>query len=207
MPENLISPGLPPMQLAVSRVCDANKCGKCGEELEDAPARRAIARLTEALVTRGHEEELTKSRVETWRARGDRGSPGTHMTYYFAAPDQSIMTPGLTNALEAFERLYGAPTTPKMSIEQVTSVRRREADVRRREDHGDASENDIGLGKLLEKLETEGYPSVDLTGWSAKKRKSGAWCFRAPRLPTTFECLGRGHVGKTGGASPPENRS
>jgi len=45
------------------------------------------------------------------------------------------------------------------------------------------SEDDvIGLGKLREKLESEGYPSVDLEGWRAKK-SVGGWWFRAPGRP------------------------
>ena len=68
MPFNKICQHLAPLQLAVGRVWDENKCARCGVELEDSPARLALARLTKALVARGHDEEPTKSRLEAWRA-------------------------------------------------------------------------------------------------------------------------------------------
>jgi hypothetical protein len=85
MRKNKICDHLAPSQFEMLKVCEENKCGGCGGDLEDTPARRAIARLIEVLVARGHDEEPTKNRVENWRARADSS------TYYFGAPDQSRM--------------------------------------------------------------------------------------------------------------------
>jgi hypothetical protein len=112
-PEATIAPAPSPAEPAPAPAAAA-------PSLVAAPARLALARLTKALLARGHDKASTESRLEAWRGRADRGSRETSVTYYFAAPDQSQMTLGLKNALEAFEARNGAPTTPKMSIEEAT---------------------------------------------------------------------------------------